>query len=76
MELEIAVKCLFRILVSLIIGFFIGYERKIRSKEAGIRTHSIVCVGSCLYMIISLFAFDNKADTARVAAQIVSGIWF
>lgn len=76
MDFGTAVICLLRILLSLVIGFFIGYERKIRSKEAGIRTHSIVCVGSCLYMIISIFAFGSKADTARVAAQIVSGIGF
>ena len=76
MDFDIALNCLLRIIVSLVIGFSIGYERKIRSKEAGIRTHSIVCVGSCLYMIVSIFAFPESADKARVAAQIVSGIGF
>ncbi len=64
-----------RMLLSLGLGFAIGFERKMRFKEAGIRTHTIVCVGSCLYMIISKYGFDG-ADTARVAAQIVSGIGF
>ena len=57
------------------LGFAIGFERKMRFKEAGIRTHTIVCLGSCLFMLISVYAF-NGADTSRVAAQIVSGIGF
>ncbi len=64
-----------RLLLALVIGFAIGFERKMRFKEAGIRTHTIVSIGSCLYMVISLFAFEG-ADTSRVAAQIVSGIGF
>lgn len=72
-----------RILVAGICGFCIGYERKTRSKEAGIRTHTIVCMASALLMIISKYAFVDQldwgtkgADTARIAAQIVSGIGF
>jgi len=64
-----------RMFLALGLGFAIGFERKMRFKEAGIRTHTIVCVGACLYMIISKYGFDG-ADTARVAAQIVSGIGF
>ena len=66
---------LLRMATALVLGFAIGFERKQRFKEAGIRTHTIVCVGACLYMIISQFGFSG-ADTARVAAQIVSGIGF
>lgn len=65
-----------RLLLALVIGFAIGFERKMRFKEAGIRTHTIVSIGSCLYMLISLFAFGSGADASRVAAQIVSGIGF
>ena len=39
-------KYLISILISVILGFLIGYERKLRFKEAGIRTHTIVCAGS------------------------------
>ena len=67
--------CILRMALALGLGFAIGFERKLRFKEAGVRTHTIVCVGSCLFMIISIFGF-NGADTARVAAQIVSGIGF
>lgn len=64
-----------RLLLAVVIGFAIGFERKMRFKEAGVRTHTIVSIGSCLYMLISMYAF-NGADTSRVAAQIVSGIGF
>ena len=71
----IILELVLRLFLALIIGFAIGFERKMRFKEAGIRTHTIVSIGSCLYMIISMFAFEG-ADTSRVAAQIVSGIGF
>lgn len=63
------------LLLSVVLGFVIGFERKIRFKEAGIRTHTIVCAGSALMMIISKYAFTG-ADSARVAAQIVTGVGF
>ena len=58
------------------LGFLIGLERKMRMKEAGIRTHTIVCIGAALLMVISKYGFGPEADTARIAAQIVSGIGF
>ena len=64
------------ILISAVLGFIIGFERKLRRKEAGIRTHTILCIGSCLMMVISMNAFGSDVDSSRVAAQIVSGIGF
>jgi len=64
------------LLLASLLGFVIGLERKLRDKEAGIRTHTIVSFGAALMMIISKFAFDAEADSARVAAQIVAGIGF
>ena len=63
------------VLLSVLLGFVIGFERKQRFKEAGIRTHTIVCFGSALMTVISKAAFPN-ADAARVAAQIIPGIGF
>ena len=62
--------------LSALLGFLIGLERKMRMKEAGIRTHTIVCIGSALLMVVSIYAFGTDADTSRVAAQIVSGVGF
>ena len=69
-------RLLLDLLLSLVLGFLIGFERRIRSKEAGIRTHTIVCVGSALMMAISKYAFAGQSDAGRVAAQIVSGVGF
>ena len=69
---------LISVLAAVVLGFAIGYERKLRFKEAGIRTHSIVCAGSALIMVVSKYGFGDsaEADASRVAAQIVSGIGF
>ena len=74
-ELIFQFRILFDLLLAAILGFAIGYERKHRAKEAGIGTHTIVSVGSALYMVVSKYAFTS-ADSARVAAQIVTGIGF
>ena len=78
-----------RIMVACICGAFIGFERSKRYKEAGIRTHIIVCCGAALMMIVSKYSFADLtsaagsnfngvrgADSARIAAQVVSGISF
>ena len=66
-------------------GFIIGFERKSRSKEAGVRTHALVAIGAALMMILSKYAFSDLtvgdagargADSARIAAQVVSGVGF
>lgn len=69
---------LISVLVAVILGFAIGYERKLRFKEVGIRTHTIVCAGSALIMVVSKYGFGDsiEADASRVAVQIVSGIVF
>ena len=65
-----------RIFIAGLLGGMIGFEREIRAKEAGVRTHFIVALGSALFMIISQYAFSGRFDAARVAAQVVSGIGF
>ena len=62
------------ILLAMALGFLIGLERKLRLKEAGIRTHTIVCFGAALMTLISKNI--GTGDPGRVAAQIVSGIGF
>jgi len=73
---------IFRIILSVVLGFIIGLEREITNKSAGLRTNILVCVGSCLFTILSLYGFSNAlsiypmGDPARVAAQILTGIGF
>lgn len=69
------------ILLAVILGFAIGFEREITNKWAGLRTHILVCLGSCIFTLLSIHAFpifahSPQADPARVAAQIITGIGF
>ncbi len=72
------------LVTAVICGAAIGVERTLRQKEAGIRTHIIVCLGSALIMIVSKYGFFDlmslsdsvKLDGARLAAQVVTGISF
>ena len=77
--------CCCRLAVSCILGMLIGIERSKRFKEAGVRTHIVVCCGAALCMIVSKYGFadlggildgSRTSDPARVAAQVVSGIGF
>lgn len=65
-----------RLFIAGMLGGLIGLEREFRAKEAGLRTHFIVALGSALFMLISQYAFTGRFDAARVAAQVVSGIGF
>lgn len=67
-----------RIAIGGLLGGLIGLERHLRAKEAGIRTHFLVGLGSALFMVISQFGFADveRFDAARVAAQVVSGMGF
>lgn len=79
MEIGIHFECLLRLFLSGLCGFFIGFERKNRAKEAGIRTHFIVAAASALMMVVSKYAgfdMENPGDPTRIAAQIVTGIGF
>ena len=66
---------LIRVLLSLFLGGMIGYEREVKYKPAGLRTHMLVCLGSTLFTILSINAFPG-ADPARIASYIVVGIGF
>jgi len=64
-----------RLLVSLILGAVVGMERERQERAAGLRTVTMVSLGSCLFTIIGAYGFANT-DPSRVAAQIVTGIGF
>jgi len=76
-DLDIAL----RLAVAGLLGGVIGYERQARHKSAGLRTHILVSMGSCLIMILSINIYASvqgltNADPTRLAAQVVSGIGF
>ena len=58
-------------------GGLIGLERELRAKDAGLRTHFLVALGSALFTLVSQYGFGaDLKDSSRVAAQVVSGIGF
>ena len=65
---------IFKIILSIVIGLIIGYEREHSGKSVGIRTISLICLGSTLFCLMSPTIFNG--DNSRVVAQIVSGIGF
>jgi putative Mg2+ transporter-C (MgtC) family protein len=78
-------EALLRLVLAGVLGGAIGAEREIREREAGLRTHMLVAIGSALFTIVSAYAwsdfhFSNQSgityDPTRIAAQIVTGIGF
>jgi putative Mg2+ transporter-C (MgtC) family protein len=76
---------LVRLAVAAVLGGAIGFERELRDREAGLRTHMLVCLGSALFTLVSAYGFRDfltsgqaviRADPTRIAAQIVTGIGF
>jgi putative Mg2+ transporter-C (MgtC) family protein len=72
-----------RLAVAALLGSLIGFERERLLWSAGIRTHMLVSVGACLFMLVSAYGFQNATqmphvilDPSRIAAQVVSGIGF
>jgi len=75
-----------RLALAAALGSIIGLEREVREREAGLRTHLLVSLGSALFTIVSAFGFHDvlthdpqvvvRLDPSRIAAQIVSGIGF
>lgn len=64
-----------RLVLAAVIGFVIGLEREAAGQPAGERTHALVALGSATFALLSLTAFPG-ADSARVAAGVVSGLGF
>ena len=69
--------CIFRLLLAGVLGGVIGWDREYRAKEAGLRTHFLVALGSALIMIVSQYGFADVLakpgyglDPSRVAAQV------
>lgn len=73
---------LIRLGLAALLGMIVGYERERQNQPAGLRTHAILAIGSCLAMTVSInlavqfVPYVPNGDPARLAAQVVSGIGF
>lgn len=67
-----------RLLLAMVFGGTIGFERGIRQRAAGLRTHMLLCVGAASTMLVSQFIYASYGvgDPARLSAQVISGIGF
>lgn len=80
-----------RLVLAIVIGGFIGYERQFKHRPAGFRTHILVCIGACVISMIEMYSVEEtknmilanpqlanvlKTDIGRLGAQVVSGIGF
>lgn len=67
-----------QLIVAMVLGGVIGFERELAGKDPSLRTFSLICMGSCLFSILSVHigVLTQPADPGRIAAQIVSGIGF
>lgn len=73
---ELDVQMFLRLLIAVVLGALVGYERERAGKPAGVRTHGMVSLGAALFAVVSIHGFGGTSDPARVAAQIVTGIGF
>lgn len=73
---------LLRLFLALLLGVLVGLNREKARKPAGVKTLSLVCLGSALVMLVSIDLFfmfngpDNNIDPGRIAAQVVTGVGF
>lgn len=82
---------IFRIFLSIVVGGAIGFERERKNRPAGFRTHILVCIGSCIAVMIQLyiiqymkemiridgeFRYLLSADISRMASQVITGVGF
>lgn len=69
----------FRVLLSVLLGGFIGLERGHHGRAAGLRTHVLVCLGATISALVGLYSVSVlgfNSDPLRVGAQVVSGVGF
>jgi putative Mg2+ transporter-C (MgtC) family protein len=76
-EIQAQIQSLLNIVLAGIAGGILGLERELADKPAGIRTFAVVAMGSCVFTLVGVHAFDGAGDAeSRLVAQIVTGIGF
>ena len=66
---------IYKAIISLIAGLILGFEREMKDKSAGLKTITIICLGSTLFSMLS-YKISGTGDPTRIASYIVSGIGF
>lgn len=76
-----SVNAIYRLLLSLLLGSVVGYERKRKGQSAGVRTFSLIAMGATLAMLLSIYVPQEylglkNGDPGRIAAQVITGVGF
>lgn len=75
------INCMFRLILSMVLGMVVGAERKRKGQIAGIRTFALISMGACMAMLLSIYVPQvylglKNGDPGRIAAQVITGIGF
>ncbi|MEM5871773.1 MAG: MgtC/SapB family protein [Candidatus Aenigmatarchaeota archaeon] len=70
------IEMIFKLILAAGLGLLLGYEREVHKRPAGLRTHSLVCMGSTLFTMLSISFTGDYVDASRIAAGVVTGIGF
>lgn len=71
-----ATKVVLRLLIASILGGLIGYERELRGKSAGLRTHMLVALGAALFILVPQQAGASQQDVSRILQGLIAGVGF
>lgn len=74
-------QAIFKLVISMLLGAIVGYERKRKGQPAGLRTFSLIAMGACLAMLVSIYICQEyiglkNGDPGRISAQVITGIGF
>jgi putative Mg2+ transporter-C (MgtC) family protein len=74
-------QAIFKLIVSMVLGSLVGYERKRKGQPAGLRTFALICMGATLAMLVSIYICQEyvglkNGDPGRIAAQVITGVGF
>ncbi len=75
-DLEATTQVVVRLLLAAFLGGLLGMQRERQGKEAGVRTHMLVALGSALFVLVPLHAGADSADISRVIQGVIAGVGF
>jgi len=75
-DVEALTRVVMRLLIAALLGGMLGLQREYHGKEAGVRTHMLVAIGSALFVLVPLQAGADAADLSRVIQGVVAGVGF
>ena len=76
MDVQVELIIVLKLIVSFLLGAFIGYDRERHGRDAGIRTYAAVCIGATLFTAVANHLINDVAAASRVIANIVTGVGF